>query len=127
MMEPDPSNSGDVIKILDNDSQIILMHNNYVSFRTVRAFLPFAQLLLTFALKMKRLIIVELRYGLISNKLTVDQSVIARMSSQDMGYLFTLSTVCHPLEISPVECRYGNTDFAMKIMRTLKLNRCSRY
>lgn len=40
MMEPDPSNSGDVIKILDNDSQIILMHNNYVLFRTVRAFYP---------------------------------------------------------------------------------------
>ena len=37
-MEADPYNCGDVIKILDNDSQIILMHNNYVSFKTVLAF-----------------------------------------------------------------------------------------
>ena len=38
LLEADPSNCGDVIKILDNDSQIILMHNNYVSFKTVLAF-----------------------------------------------------------------------------------------
>ena len=38
LIQVDPSNCGDVIKILDNDSQITLMHNNYVSFKTVLAF-----------------------------------------------------------------------------------------
>ena len=74
MMEPDPSNSGDVIKILDNDSQIILMHNNYVFFRTVRAFYPQLSFSACFYVPQNRRLIinVELKWPL-SKKLIVDQ------------------------------------------------------